>query len=334
MMELLDGLDSQGITQALAALARADPAQHLDGRARRRGRHRRAGRHDAVHHLRRARPARPGQNPNWADRSATRARPAHRRRCRRRSSRSSPPATSRRSRPTSCIVGSGAGGGVIAGDARQGRAARSCVVEAAGYFNESDFNQLELPAYQEMYWRGGPQPTADMQRHRSRPAPTLGGGTVDQLDQLPAHPPVGARAVGARARPRGRRRRRTTTATSTRCFERIGGERPAAQRPERPAPADEGGRGRARLDVRRRSCATPTRRATTSESRRPTWASATSPAPSSRHAEDLAAATPSTRRRRSSCACARRARAGRERPRRRRRGGLHGRPGDRALARA
>ena len=35
------------------------------------------------------------------------------------------------------------------------------VLEAAGYFNESDFYQLELSAYEEMYWRGGPTPTAD-----------------------------------------------------------------------------------------------------------------------------------------------------------------------------
>ena len=45
-------------------------------------------------------------------------------------------------------------------------------------------------------------------RCRSSPAPTLGGGTVDQLDQLPAHPPVGPRGVGARVRARGARRRR------------------------------------------------------------------------------------------------------------------------------
>jgi hypothetical protein len=32
------------------------------------------------------------------------------------------------------------------------------VLEAAGYFNESDFAQIELKAYQEMYWRGDPTP--------------------------------------------------------------------------------------------------------------------------------------------------------------------------------
>src|SRR5205807_8846563 len=60
-----------------------------------------------------------------------------------------------------CIVGSGAGGGVLAGEL----AARGCkvvVLEAGGYFNEADFNQLELWAYQNLYYRGGPTPTADL----------------------------------------------------------------------------------------------------------------------------------------------------------------------------
>ena len=52
-----------------------------------------------------------------------------------------------------------------------------CVVEAAGYFNESDFNQLELSAYENMYWRGGPQPTADFNVTVYAGA-GLGGGTV------------------------------------------------------------------------------------------------------------------------------------------------------------
>ncbi len=75
-----------------------------------------------------------------------------------------------------CIVGSGAGGGVIAGTlAKAGL--KVCVVEAAGYFNESDFNQLELSAYENMYWRGGPQPTADFNVTVYAGA-GLGGGTV------------------------------------------------------------------------------------------------------------------------------------------------------------
>jgi choline dehydrogenase-like flavoprotein len=75
-----------------------------------------------------------------------------------------------------CVVGSGSGGSVIAGTlAQQGQ--KVIVLEAAGYFTESDFLQLELPAYQSMYWRGGPTPTAD--GNVSLQAGTaLGGGTV------------------------------------------------------------------------------------------------------------------------------------------------------------
>ncbi|CAN5531853.1 GMC family oxidoreductase [soil metagenome] len=75
-----------------------------------------------------------------------------------------------------CVVGSGSGGAVAAA----GLAAAGLdvvVLEAAGYFNESDFNQLELPAYQQMYWRGGPNPTADGNVSLVA-GTTLGGGTT------------------------------------------------------------------------------------------------------------------------------------------------------------
>src|SRR4051812_2071417 len=74
------------------------------------------------------------------------------------------------------VVGSGSGGSVIAATlAQAGR--KVIVLEAGGYLNESDFLGLELPAYQEMYWRGGPTPTADA--NVSLQAGTaLGGGTV------------------------------------------------------------------------------------------------------------------------------------------------------------
>jgi choline dehydrogenase-like flavoprotein len=75
-----------------------------------------------------------------------------------------------------CIVGSGSGGGVIAGTlATSGL--KVCVLEAGGYFNESDFNQLELWAYENMYWRGGPNPTADM-NITLQAGVGLGGGTT------------------------------------------------------------------------------------------------------------------------------------------------------------
>jgi choline dehydrogenase-like flavoprotein len=75
-----------------------------------------------------------------------------------------------------CVVGSGAGGGVIAATLA-GQGMKVVVLEAGGYFNESDFSQLELHAYQEMYWRGGPTPTADG-NVSLQAGTTLGGGTT------------------------------------------------------------------------------------------------------------------------------------------------------------
>jgi choline dehydrogenase-like flavoprotein len=75
-----------------------------------------------------------------------------------------------------CLVGSGAGGGVIAGTLAQA-GLKVCVLEAGGYFNEADFNQYELWAYENMYWRGGPNATADFNVTVYAGA-GLGGGTV------------------------------------------------------------------------------------------------------------------------------------------------------------
>ncbi|MGZ5320867.1 MAG: FAD-dependent oxidoreductase [Solirubrobacterales bacterium] len=75
-----------------------------------------------------------------------------------------------------CVVGSGAGGAVVAAGLAQA-GLDVVVLEAAGYFNESDFNQLELPAYQRMFWRGGPNPTADGNVSLVA-GTTLGGGTT------------------------------------------------------------------------------------------------------------------------------------------------------------
>jgi hypothetical protein len=74
------------------------------------------------------------------------------------------------------VVGSGSGGATIAGSLAQA-GQKVIVLEAAGYFTPSDFLQLELPAYQEMYWRGGPTPTADG-NISLQAGTTLGGGTV------------------------------------------------------------------------------------------------------------------------------------------------------------
>ena len=75
-----------------------------------------------------------------------------------------------------CIVGSGSGGAVIAA-VLAARGLDVIVLEAAGYFNESDFAQLELKAYQEMFWRGGPNPTAEGNVSLVA-GTTLGGGTT------------------------------------------------------------------------------------------------------------------------------------------------------------
>ena len=75
-----------------------------------------------------------------------------------------------------CIVGSGSGGAVVAAGLAE-RALDVVVLEAAGYFNESDFAQLELKGYREMFWRGGPTPTADGNVSLVA-GTTLGGGTT------------------------------------------------------------------------------------------------------------------------------------------------------------
>src|SRR3954464_8734155 len=74
------------------------------------------------------------------------------------------------------VVGSGAGGGVVAGTLAQ-QGLKVVVLEAAGYFNASDFKQLELAAYQEMCWRGGPTPSADG-NFSLQAGTSLGGGTT------------------------------------------------------------------------------------------------------------------------------------------------------------
>jgi choline dehydrogenase-like flavoprotein len=86
-----------------------------------------------------------------------------------------------------CIVGSGAGGGVMAGElARHGL--RVVVLEAGGYFNESDFTHLELWSYQNLYWRGGYQPTSDG-NVLLLAGSTLGGGTLVNWENCVRTPP-------------------------------------------------------------------------------------------------------------------------------------------------
>jgi len=75
-----------------------------------------------------------------------------------------------------CVVGSGAGGGVIASTlAAQGQSV--VVLEAGGYYNEADFNQLELWAIEHLFWRGGLAVTAEGNVNLLAGA-NLGGGTT------------------------------------------------------------------------------------------------------------------------------------------------------------
>jgi choline dehydrogenase-like flavoprotein len=74
------------------------------------------------------------------------------------------------------VVGSGAGGGLIAGRLTAA-GLKVVVVEAGRYLNEADFPQLELPAFQNLYWRAGPTPTADL-NVSLQAGSCLGGGTT------------------------------------------------------------------------------------------------------------------------------------------------------------
>jgi acyl-CoA reductase-like NAD-dependent aldehyde dehydrogenase/choline dehydrogenase-like flavoprotein len=75
-----------------------------------------------------------------------------------------------------CVVGSGAGGGVIA--AELAGAGKSVVVlDMGGYHDDRDFDQLELSAYQNLYLNGGPFPTVEGQVGLVAGS-GVGGGTV------------------------------------------------------------------------------------------------------------------------------------------------------------
>jgi choline dehydrogenase-like flavoprotein len=75
-----------------------------------------------------------------------------------------------------CVIGSGAGGGVVA--AELARAGKSVVVlEMGQYRNESDFKQLELPGLFELYLGGGLTSSEDGTMSILAGS-TLGGGTV------------------------------------------------------------------------------------------------------------------------------------------------------------
>ena len=81
------------------------------------------------------------------------------------------------------VIGSGSGGGVIAGELAQ--AGRDVVViEAGGYYNEADFNQLELWAYEKLYRAGGVAQTANGSLVLMTGSNLGGGSTVNWTNCL------------------------------------------------------------------------------------------------------------------------------------------------------
>jgi len=85
------------------------------------------------------------------------------------------------------VVGSGSGGGVVAGHlAKQGRDV--VVLEAGGYYNEADFNQLELWAYEKLYRSGGLSGTADGRISLMTGSNLGGGSTVNWTNCLRTYP--------------------------------------------------------------------------------------------------------------------------------------------------
>jgi choline dehydrogenase-like flavoprotein len=81
------------------------------------------------------------------------------------------------------VVGSGSGGGVVAGVlAKAGKDV--VVLEAGGYYNEADFNQLELWAYEKLYRAGGVAQTANGSLVLMTGSNLGGGSTVNWTNCL------------------------------------------------------------------------------------------------------------------------------------------------------
>ncbi len=114
-----------------------------------------------------------------------------------------PPARTLRSEPVTagtdtvweadvCVVGSGAGGGVIAAEVAQA-GMEVVVLEAGGHAETADFPPFELEAMAQLYWRGGYTATADGNVTMVAGA-TLGGGTtVNWTNCVP--PPAHVRQI-------------------------------------------------------------------------------------------------------------------------------------------
>jgi len=84
------------------------------------------------------------------------------------------------------VVGSGAGGGVVAGELG-GAGLDVVVLEAGGYFNEADFNQLELWAYQHLFRGGGVTQTSTGSIALMAGSNLGGGTTVNWTNMLRPH---------------------------------------------------------------------------------------------------------------------------------------------------
>ena len=81
------------------------------------------------------------------------------------------------------VVGSGSGGGVAAAVLAQA-GKRVIILEAGGYYNESDFEQSELAAYQKLFLRGGFFPSADGMVSIAAGSTVGGGSTVNWSNSL------------------------------------------------------------------------------------------------------------------------------------------------------
>lgn len=174
MLKLLDVLRSAGLTRLpqagreglVKALRRTsdDVARGLDGYR------------DAAMFVFYGAPDDDGTNPNWAQLGYP-GPPAVDDAARRPHRLTSEPVTT--ATTLGCdvvVVGSGSGGGVVAGElARAGRDV--VIVEAGGHLEDADFLPYELPAYRQLYWRGGFTPTDDGNVTVVAGA-TLGGGST------------------------------------------------------------------------------------------------------------------------------------------------------------
>ena len=141
-----------------------------------------------------------------------------------------------------CVVGSGAGGAVVAaGCAQAGLSV--LVLEMGAYRNEADFNQLEIPGMFELYLGRRP---ADVRERLDRGARGLDARRRDgrQLHELHQDAAAHPRRMGG-ARPGGHRRA-GVRARSHRC--RVGAARHEHRddAPERHAPIADAGTRRAR----------------------------------------------------------------------------------------